>query len=128
MVTNVMTSELDELIKTVYNRFLDSEDKRGWSSLDDYLDLLEYLDDHQLYKESLNLYNLHKNKKMGCPYNHKKKDCFVPSVLTVIELILIYYAQKMILTEKYKFILQYYLALTQCGQIIELINAQGHDL
>lgn len=108
-----MNAEERENIKNVYKRFLNSEE-RGWDSLDDYLDLLDYLDDDQLSREAEVLFLKHKEKAVMCKIKHKKpSECFVPYILRAVETILNFYKKNGKLNDSHKYILQYYLALTQ---------------
>lgn len=106
----------------VYNFFMESEPK-GWTAIDDYLEMLEYLDDIQLCKESEVLYSYHENKNMGCPYTHKSgATCFVKFILESVEAIVELYKETNNLHIKNRYILCYYLALSHDGQIIEMLE------
>lgn len=107
----------------LYDQFMKSEIK-GWDKIDDYLELLEFLDDDQLYRECDLLYSFHKNRNMGCPYKHvDNSQCFVRPLLDGVEAILNLYLNTGNMHPNNKYILRYYLALSQDGQIIELLNA-----
>ena len=107
----------------LYDRFMAAELK-GWSSYDDYMLLLEWIDDPQLCRESEALYSIHKNKKMGCPFEHPKGTlCFVPGVLEGVEAILDLYEETGNLHPKNRYLLENYLCLCQDGQICELVDS-----
>ena len=110
-------------IKYTYRKLMESESK-GWQEIDDYLEMLEYLDDLQLYKESEALYGHHRHKNMGCPYNHTPGSaCFVANMLESVDSILQLYKKTKNLHVDNRYILCYYLALSQMGQIVELLNS-----
>ena len=112
-------------ITYVYAKFLESE-AMGWSSIDDYLEMLEFLDDDQLYRECEVLYSEHKNRNMGCEYDHKSGSiCLVKNILEAVESILNLYQETNDLHIKNRYILCNYLALSQSGKIIELPEPTG---
>jgi hypothetical protein len=107
-------------ISYLYARFMESELK-GWCEIDNYLELLEFLDDDQLYRETEILYSYHRNKNMGCPYVHTEDmRCFVPIILEAVEAITDLYKETNNLHPKNRYIISNYLALCQGGQICEL--------
>lgn len=115
-----MTSEQSKNITYLVDRFLESESK-GWTNLDDLLEYLEYLTDPEIYTESEALYSIHKTKKMGCPYVHKEGSvCFVYGILDAVEAILNLYEESGSLHPRNRYVLCYYLALSQDGQILIL--------
>lgn len=107
-------------ITYLYTKFMESELK-SWANLDNILETLEYLDDDQLYREAEVLYSYHKHQKMGCPYVHEKGTvCFVDNVLEAVEAITDLYKETGSLHARNRYILAYYLALAQDGQIVSL--------
>jgi hypothetical protein len=93
---------------------------KGWSAVDDYLELVDFLDDDQLYRESDVLFSYHKNRIMGCPYEHTEGSvCFVQNIMEGVEAILDLYLETGNLHPKNRYILCNYLALVQDGQIVE---------
>jgi hypothetical protein len=104
----------------LFNQFLKCEEK-GWTELDDFLDILDYLDDDQLCKESAVLFSFHKNKNMGCPYKHATgTQCFVKPILEGVEAILNLHDETGNLHINNRYILLHYLALSETGNIIEI--------
>lgn len=102
------------------DRFLESE-KKGWNQLDDYLCILDELDDLQIFREADTLYSYHKNKKMGCPYTHSEGTiCFVNGILEAVEAITDLYKETNSLHQNNRYILAYYLSLSHDRQICEL--------
>ena len=122
----MMSSEQTKQVREVYLKFMASEE-RGWSPVDEYLEMLEYIDDHQLYLEASVLFESHQEKKIGCLYKHKKSNCFVPTIMEAVDAILTLYSKTETMHKNNRYILQYYLALSQAGQIVELIDSQGHN-
>ena len=104
----------------VYDFFMSSETK-GWDRLDDYLVVTEWIDDTQIFKECDILYGYHKGKKMGCPYQHGPgATCFVKFILEAVESIVELYKKTEYLHPNNRYILCYYLALSQDGQVCEI--------
>lgn len=113
----MLSSEEAKNITFVYSTIMESEIK-GWSDLDNYLELLEFLDDDQLYRESEVLYSFHKNENIGCPYPHKLgTSCFVKNVLEAVEAIIELYHETNYLHPRNRYILANYISLTQDGQV-----------
>lgn len=116
----MLSTEEAKNITFVYSALLDSELK-GWQDLDDFLEILEWLDDSELYREAEVLYSYHKNEDMGCPYPHKEgSSCFVKKVLEAVEAITELYKETGNLHPRNRYVLANYLALTQDGQIISM--------
>ena len=116
----MLSSEQIKNITYVYSKLLESELK-GWSTIDDYLELTEWLDNDQLYRECEVLYSVHKTKKMGYPYLHAEGTvCFVVGILEAVEAILGLYMETGSMHIRNRYILCNYLALCQDGQICEL--------
>lgn len=116
----MLTTDQAKNIIYLYGAFLEAE-KKGWSKIDDYLEILEYLDDDQLHRECEALYSIHRTKKMGCPYEHKDGIvCFVIRILEAVEAITDLYKETSSLHIKNRYILCHYLALCQDGQIVSL--------
>jgi len=111
-----MTSDQKELVRQAYSHLIGRED-RGWDSLDDYIDYLEYLDDDQLSREAGVIYLSHAGA-VGCGENHPREECFIPVLVEASAAILDLYAESGSMHEKNKYILQYYLAMNQAGMIV----------
>lgn len=116
-----MTAKETQNVLKVYNKFLSLETEE-WGSVDEYLEMLDYLEDKQLYKEARAMHMSQEKKSMGCTIKHKNTDCFVPHILSAVDSILNNYKSRKIVSKKGKYILQYYLALVQDGQIRELVE------
>jgi len=123
----MMTSEQAKIVTIVYNKLINNE-FREWNDIDEYLEILEYLDDDQLHREADVLFSTHKNKQMGCPHKHKDSNpCFVKYILEAVEAILDLYKETGQMHKNNRYILQNYLALTQDKQIIELIDPKRNN-
>lgn len=122
----MLNSQQKKNITYLYGKFIESEARGNyaiWSEIDDYLAMLEYLDDDQIYRESEALYSIHRTKKMGCPRVHKDGSvCFAVNVLEAVEAITDLYKIENYLAPSNRYILCYYLALCQDGQIVELLE------
>ena len=116
----MLSSDQIKNITFVYVSLLDSE-LNGWENLDDFLEILEWLDDLELYREAEILYSYHKNENMGCPYPHQEGSvCFVKNILDAVEAITDLYKETGNLHLKNRYILANYLALCQDGKIVSL--------
>lgn len=113
----MMTSDEAKLVSEVYLKLSETE-YRGWNGIDDYLVLLDFLDDDQLNREAEVIYEEHKNKKVRCPVNHPASSCIIPKLVESTGSILNLYKETGNLHPKNKYILQYYLAINQSGMIL----------
>lgn len=116
----MLTKEQASNIAYLVQKFMESESK-GWCDIDNYMELLGFLDDDQLYREAEVLYSYHRNQKMGCPYPHSEgSTCFVPGILEAVEAITELYQEVGNLLPKHRYVLEYYLGLCEDGQIVLL--------
>jgi hypothetical protein len=116
----MLSSPQSKNITYVYNKLIESE-LTGWTKLDDYLELLEYLEDDQLYIETEVLFSQLKDKKMGCTHKHNNNSCFIKNIAEAVESIIELYQETNDLHPKNRYILSYYLAIYQDGQMVELL-------
>jgi hypothetical protein len=106
-----------KIVSRTYEHLIEKERNR-WDFIDDYILLLEYLDDEQLCKEAEIAYENHKHGDIGCSENHSKDKCFVPLLVESIGYILALYQETKNLPVKNQYILHYYLSLTHAKLII----------
>lgn len=115
----MLNSSQSKNLLHIYRFFMESE-ANGWNAIDDHLEMLEWLDDSELYREADVLYSHHKNKNMGCNYTHKEGSyCPVKSILEAVESVLELHKDSENLHPKNRYVLAYYLALSQDAQIVE---------
>lgn len=112
-----MTIDQAKVVGTVLKRFTESE-LLEWTDVDDYMVFLSWLDQAQLIIETRVLLDKHKQTDARCEINHSPDECFVPMVLDAISYILEDYESTKRLAKKARYVLEYYLALTQAGEII----------
>lgn len=112
----MMTPEQVKNVTHVYNKFMNSE-KRGWDELDNCLELLEFIDDDQLHREASVMYDKHRHGA-SCHVDHPESDCFVPHIIEAISAILELYMDTGNMHKNNRYILQYYLALSQAEMIL----------
>lgn len=118
----MMSPDQSKNITDVFAKLMESE-TNGWTTLDDYLEMLEWLDDSQVVKEASVLYDYHKGKNMGCPYKHQKGNiCLITYLMEAVDSILELHNETRNIHINNRYILEYYLALHQNGQVIELMN------
>lgn len=112
----MMSKEEVEVVKLVYNRFIDNEGE-GWSGIDDILEMLEHLTEAELIKESRIKSKKHAKGIFRCTQNHKQEYCFAPYILEAVQAIIGLYESKGDLHPKNAYILSYYLAMTEMKMI-----------
>ena len=112
-----MSPEQRKTVTSVYNHLI-SKESRGWDDLDDYLDMLEYLDNDQLHREADVLYLQHCRGPVKCHQDHPREQCFVPLLVDAVSSILELYKESNAMHPKNRYILQYYLAMYQAGMIL----------
>lgn len=117
---NMMTQDQAKTVSMVYRKFLAQEDTNGddWTILDEYMEKLDWLDNDQLAIEAEVKYNEHKSGEPRCQYPHDEKECFVLVIIDAVMAILDLYKKTKNLHEKNRYILSYYLALSQANFII----------
>lgn len=113
----MMTSEQSKMVSLVYRQFASSEEL-GWGELDENLCLLEYLDDDQLHREADVLLSKHQQGKPECRVKHEISACFVPKIIEAVSVILELYKETGNLHKNNRYVLQYYLALSQINHIV----------
>ncbi len=112
----MMTKEESDAVKIVYNRLMDSEEE-NWSPIDDNLELCSYLSDSELVTESSIKYVVHSQGVFRCSQEHDLQFCMAPRILDAVEAILALYWQTKELHPKNKYILEYYLTMSEMGMI-----------
>jgi len=114
-----MTQDQKVTVSQVFQRFVESDTaERGWSDVDEQMSMLEWLSDGQLAIEASVLLQIQSGGNPQCRQEHSKSACFVPTILEAVGVILDLYGKTSNLHPRNKFILQYYLALSQVGFIV----------
>ena len=99
---------------------MDAEEK-SWSEIDFFLELIEFLDDDQLCREAEVLYSGHNGRNVGCPSElGPGVNQFVKEILEAADSILQLYRETNSLHIKNRYVLYYYLALSQAQRIVIL--------
>lgn len=115
----MMTKDQQDTVKQVYSRFVESDKlETEWSGVDECMSMLEWLEDHQLTIEAAVVHHLHCNGQPRCTQDHPIEQCFVPVIIEATGIILDLYAKTGYLHQNNRFILGYYLSLSQVGFII----------
>jgi hypothetical protein len=115
----MMTKEQQQTVTQVYRKFYDSDSiDEGWTEIDEQMSMLEWLDDNQLVVEAAVLIQLQTQGQPRCDQNHPISECFVPTIIEAVGYILDLFGKSGNLHAKNKFILQYYLALSQIKFIV----------
>lgn len=109
----------NETIEKVYQRFLESDIKQqGWSELDEQMYALECLSDNQLTIEASVKLNEHLSGNPRCSQDHAIEQCFVPVIVDAVTIILDNYMESGDLSVNNRFVLEYYLSVSQIGLIV----------
>lgn len=110
------TKDQARTVAHVYKKLIEMEGQ-DWSNLDSHMEMLEYLDDNQLYREVCVLLQKHKEANYRPELDVPNPDLLVPMIVESVATILDIYESTNILDEKCKYILQQYLALDQVRKL-----------
>lgn len=116
----MMTVEQAQTVKSVFIRFNGNE-FQDWTSFDETMVHLSWLSDEQLVIETQVIMEGHMNSDARCVTNHDSEQCFVPTILEAVSFIVNDYSaieEKKRLAKKARYVLEYYMALAQTGEII----------
>ena len=114
-----MTRQEAQVIKVVYERFIDSESLE-WADIDCNLEFFDWLHNKELVSEAKVKQIKHsKGKIFRCTSNHNQEDCFAPFILEAVTYIINLWDRTRILEEKHRYILLYYVSMSEMGLIFE---------
>ncbi len=112
-----MSKDQSEVVKTVYLRLIDNESD-DWTDLDSNLEIFGWLSDEELLAEVKVKQDRHSKGVLRCPINHDGLvPCFAPTILEAVEAIVSLYDSKGALHEKNRYVLTYYLVMSEMGLI-----------
>ena len=112
-----MSKEQSEIVKLVYNRFIESEDEIAWTDLDSNLELMGYLTDRELMKETQIKIFEHSKGIFRCGQSHSQENCMAPLILESAIAISDLYEKTKQLHGKNRYVLEYYLAMSEMNLI-----------
>lgn len=112
----MMSKDQAEVVKTVYNRFIESEGPM-WGELDDNLEFVEYLSDKELIKECQIKFDYHSQGVFRCFQDHEHQFCMAPLILESVDAILSLFEKTGELHEKNRYILSYYCSMSELRMI-----------
>lgn len=113
----MITIEQARIIATVYKKFNDSETLE-WTSIDDKMEFLAWLSDREVVTEAEVQLNDHSEKNARCAIDHPPEQCIVPVILDSISYICEDFKTSERLAKKARYVLEYYLALSNTGGIL----------
>ena len=111
----MMTKDQSEIVRTVYLRFIESEEE-SWGDLDSHLENIAEMSDEELIA-AVATKSLSHSKGIRCQQDHDPRYCFAPFILEAVESILELFIETNQLHEKNKYILSFYLAMAELGLI-----------
>lgn len=115
----MMSEDEAKIVKIVYARLIESEEVEeiDWSDIDDNLEMLGWLSDKEIISECKIRLKEHGKTGLRCSQDHDMAYCFAPYVLEAVESIVSLYDKTKTLHEKNKYIVVYYLAMSEMGLI-----------
>lgn len=113
----MITLEQAKVIGSVFKRF-NSGETLTWTEMDDCMEQLAWLSEDQLIVEVEVMLYMHDEKKARCTVNHAREVCFVPVVMDACSYIVEDFKSSQRLVKKARYVLEYYLSLSQTGHII----------
>lgn len=113
-----MTKEQLATIDDVYAQFMKGEEHAGWDLMDDQLCHLEYLDDHQTIIEVKVQLERH-GSTVACNQEFCNQGCYAQIVVEAVKYI-VNDCECEILSVKERYVLDYYLSLSQLGMIVKI--------
>lgn len=115
----MMTKDQQDTVTKVYRQFVDSDTQdRQWTTLDTYMEALSWLNERQVAIEAAVMVQLHASGQPRCTRDHPIEHCFVPTIIDAVVHVLNLFSETGNLHQKNRFILEYYLAISQDGFIL----------
>jgi hypothetical protein len=114
----MMSQEEIQVVKVVYERFIDSESE-GWGDLDDNLEFFDWLNDRELIDET-KVKQIGCSKGIRCASEHDIGDCFAPYIFEAVTAILNLWDKTRMLHKNNRYILLYYLSMSEMDLIFEI--------
>lgn len=116
---DMMTQEETQVVRVVYDRFLDSESLE-WGDLDENLEFFGWLSDKELVNEAkVKHINHSRGKIFRCTSSHSQEDCFAPFILEAATHIIKLWDKTRILHDKNRYVLLYYVSMSEMSLIFE---------
>jgi hypothetical protein len=114
-----MTPEQIEITKNIYQKFYEIDcNQHDWTSIDEYMSHLDYLDDKQVAIEAEVKLREHLSGNPKCKEHEEEHECLVPKIIEAVKIIINGNREKKKIHIKDRFVLQYYLALSQAKYIV----------
>jgi hypothetical protein len=113
----MMTKDQVKSVTIVYNRFMDNEDGGKWTVIDDNLEWVGWMTTEELITETSLKVLKHSEGEFRCITNHSLEVCFAPVILSAVEAILELYSETLQLHKNNRYILEYYLSMSEMGMI-----------
>jgi hypothetical protein len=118
----MMTKEQSDIVKMVFNRFIDNETET-WTDLDSNLELFGYLSDEELIQEAKAKFSYHSEGSFRCLQNHNPDVCFAPFILEAVESILnLHDETRTAIHPNNLYVLKYYLVMSEMRMIYSVMK------
>ena len=111
-----MSSQEVRNVTHVFNQFMSTETGNNWDKFDDHMSHLEYLTESELITEATVMLTEHSDGIAGC--GSKCTTCSVPPILEAVSSILELQKTAKTLHPNNKYILRFYLTISQLGEIV----------
>jgi hypothetical protein len=112
----------EQLIQKVFKRFQEADgNQTKWTNVDTNMECLAYLDDEQLVREADYVLEEHLKNEPRCKIDHTKEECFVPTIVKVVNYLISDYRIGGLLFENDRYILEYYISLSSVGEIFNSV-------
>lgn len=115
----MMPEDEQKIVSIVFKRFyqLDVENLK-WGEIDECIYTLDWMSDEEVIIEAAIKIQMQTSGTPRCKKTHTSDECFVPTIIEAIGHILNLYGETSELHKNNRFILLYYLALSQTGHIL----------
>lgn len=112
-----MSIEQAKLVGYVLRKFQESETLK-WTRFDDAMEKFSWLNDSEIATECYVMLDKQHRGSVRCSQDHPKEECMVPVILEAIEYILEDFEDTGRLPKKTRYMLEYYLSLSETGGIV----------
>lgn len=110
--------EQAKVLRRVLAQFKINDEILEWTEFDTNMELLTWLTDDELCREAAIKFETHMRRDARCTKNHPRDQCFIPIILDAVAIILDHHEEAGNLIKHTRYMLEFYLSLTQTGEIV----------